>query len=136
MRNGLLRLVAVIVFGAIIAFPTYGLATLLWQWFPVAPIPVAVAALALSVALALALPFTLRLFRYVSTAAIVAICGLGIYVASQHWHLDNVWWGFVGVIVAFAAFGWWKTATPLWRWANGIVAVQQTGETHHHGGDN
>lgn len=136
--NGLLRWLAVVVIGLATCWPAYGIAALSWQWFPAAPLPILVGDLLWAVVLCLALPLTLHWFRLATVVAIDGIC------------LVVLWWAYSaarftpnlseGILVLafllFFAFGWWKIATPLWRWANGIVAVQQTGAEHEggHGG--
>lgn len=132
MINGLVRWLVVVIVGLATFWPNWGALWLAISWFPLAPVPVTIAGLAWSIILAIALPFTVHMFRIVTVAAIVLICGFGLYMTynvNQALVMAMPLWLWA-ILIVFIAFGWWKIAAPLWRWANGIVAVQQTPEHH------
>lgn len=130
--GGLIRWLVVVVIGLATFWPGWGALWLAIAWLPLYPVPVTLLCLVWAIVLALVLPLTLRMFRWITTGAVALICGGAIYLAStMNQNILTSWpWFMWAVLIAFFAFGWWKIATPLWRWANGIVAVSQTPEHH------
>lgn len=133
-----IRWAIVVLLGLATAWPEWGIAARSWAWFQYAPIPIVLFDLVWAVILSIALPLTLRVFRVVSTVALLALMLTLLYLAytrapdvllSMPWPV--VW----GVLVLSSSLGWWKIATPIWRWSNGIVAVQQTTDHVAHGGN-
>lgn len=139
IRNGLLRWLVVMGIVLITCWPNYGVGWLSWQALPNYPVPVVVFDLLWIVVLALALPVALHWFRIVTVLAFLALWGVAIFEVvrfAPSLVSNGGSYVIIAALIAGFLFGWWKIATPLWRWANGIVAVQNTNEPQHHGNDN
>lgn len=122
--GGLGRWVFVTLFIIATFWPDFGVVPICIRLFPFAPLPVTAFLCAWAVPLALALPLPLKLFRMISTAAIGGVYTVSV-VAGYAWGispLDSAWYFLLGGVAIL--LGWHVIATPLWRWARGIVAVQ------------
>lgn len=131
MANALIRWVIVVIMGIITFIPNYGILALAIQWFLYAPILISIGCLVWVIALALVLPFTLTVFRWISTTAVTVISSASVYLVWSYIPALFAAWPIYmwGVVVAFIAVGWLLIATPLWRWAKGTLPVTQA--NHH-----
>lgn len=138
VANAVIRWAIVVIMGIITFLPNYGIAALSIQFFLGAPILVTMVDLVWIIALALVLPFSLRLFRWISTAAVTAITSASVFLLWRDVSaVFNAWpWYMWLVVVASVSVGWLLVSTPMWRWAKGTLPIAQTDHhdavpTHH-----
>lgn len=131
--SGLIRMVIVILMGLVTFWPGWGLVWLARDHFNESPVFVAILALLWLMAISAVLPLTIRLFQFITTCSLLAICGCLLYAL---WRfapgvVNGVPWFMWMVLVISTGIGWLLVSTPLWRAIHGIVAVQQTTDAHH-----
>lgn len=132
ITNAVVRWVVVVLMGIATFLPDYGVAALSFKFFLGAPILVTILDLVWVIALALVLPFTLRMFRWITTISISAISTASVYLL---WRdvpaVFNAWpWYMWVVVIASIAVGWLLVSTPMWRWAKGTLPVATTDNDH------
>lgn len=129
--NAAIRWGIVVIMGIATFLPDWGIVALSIKFFAGIPFVITILDLFWVIALALVLPFTLRLFRWITTIAITAISALSVYLLWRDVPLVfDAWpWYMWAVVVAFVAVGWLLVSTPLWRWTKGAMPVAQTDHT-------
>lgn len=134
VMNAIVRWVIVVIMGIATFFPDYGVVALSYKFFLSAPILVTILDLVWVIGLALVLPFTLHMFRWITTVAIATIASASVYLLWRDLpELFNAWpWYMWLVVVASIAVGWLLVSTPMWRWAKGMLPVAQSEQPGPH----
>lgn len=132
MRFILYRWLSVIVIVLATFWPDYGLVWFGVRNFSAAPVLWLSLGCVWILPLALVLPLSRKVFVPVTTLAICGIYALaGFALIGLNLDLWQAWWFPIFLGLAGIVLGWWLVSTRIWRWARGIVAVEDAEAGEH-----
>lgn len=132
LLGGVTRILICVAMAVATVFPDAGVIAMGTHYLPAAPLAVTTVWLVWAMLLSLFLPLPLRWFRIASTSAVVGVEAVAAYKLLQvaPGFLEGQLWMVWAAAAIALPLGWLKVTAPLWRWASGVVAVQDDSPTH------